>query len=90
MIDTILKAVDKNSQSEANAVIVQLVDWESAFDKQCDILGVQSFLENGVRKSMIPLLINYFQNQQMAVKWKGKISKPPSWWWSSRGSPWTA
>ena len=76
MLNTILKAVDNNSKSEANAVLVQLVDWESAFDRQCHILGIQSFLENGVRKSSIPLLINYFQNRQMSVKWKGKVSRP--------------
>ena len=78
MIHAILTAVDRNSKSEANAVIVQLVDWNSAFDRQCHVLGVQSFLENGVRKSIIPLLISYFQNRKMAVKWKGQFSKPRS------------
>ena len=76
MIHTILSALDKNSQSEANAVICQLVDWQGAFDRQCHTLGVKSFLENGVRKSIIPLLINYFTSRQMAVKWKGKYSQP--------------
>ena len=76
MINTILKAVDRNSKYEANAVLVQLIDWESAFDRQCHTLGVQSFIDNGVRKSIIPLLINYFQNRQMAVNWKGKLSQP--------------
>ena len=76
MIHQILTALDKNSQKEANAVIVQLIDWQSAFDRQCHVLGVKSFLENGVRKSMIPLLISYFQNRQMAVKWKGHYSQP--------------
>ena len=60
MIHTILTAVDRNSKSEANAVVVQLIDWQSAFDRQCQC----------------PLLINYFQNRQMAVKWKGKFSQP--------------
>ena len=76
MIHQILTALDKNSQKEANAVIVQLIHWQSAFDRQCHVLGVKSFLENGVRKSMIPLLISYFQNRQMAVKWKGHYSQP--------------
>ena len=76
MIHTILTALDKNNKNEANAVIVQLIDWQSAFDRQCHVLGVKSFLENGVRKSIIPLLINYFQNRQMTVKWKGNFSHP--------------
>ena len=74
MIHTILTALDRNNKNEANAVIVQLIDWQSAFDRQCHVLGVKSFLENGVRKSIIPLLINYFQNRQMTVKWKGNFS----------------
>ena len=63
MIHTILTAVDRNSKSQANAVIVNLIDWESAFNRQCHIKGVQSFIDNGVRHSMIPLLVNYFQNR---------------------------
>ena len=49
MIHQILTALDKNSQKEANAVIVQLIHWQSAFDRQCHVLWVKSFLENGVR-----------------------------------------
>ena len=33
MINTILTAVDRNSKSEANAVLVQLIDWKSTFDR---------------------------------------------------------
>jgi hypothetical protein len=40
-------------------------------------LGVKSFLENGVRPSLIPVLINYFEDRKMSVKWHGcrSISK---------------
>ena len=34
-------------------------------------LGVQSFVNNGVRSSIIPLLIKYFQDRRMIVKWHG-------------------
>ena len=35
-------------------------------------LGVESFINNGVRSSLIPvLLISYFQNREMTVKWHG-------------------
>ena len=74
MINEILSAVDKNSVNEKIAVFCSLVDWKQAFDRQCPTLGVKSFVKNGVRNSMIPMLINYFQNRQMIVKWHGKES----------------
>ena len=52
------------------------VDWKSADSNQCQKLGVESFSENGVRPSLIPLLINYFQNREMKVKFREEISKP--------------
>ena len=76
MIHTILTAVDDNTKHEAKAVIVQLVDWQGAFDRQCHKLGVEAFVQNGARKSLIPILISYFQNRQMAVKWNGQFSSP--------------
>ena len=68
MVDRILTVLDKNSQSEAYAVIIQLIDWSQAFDRQCPIQGIQSFIKNGVRKSIIPVLISYFQDRKMRVK----------------------
>ena len=56
MIDRILTVLDTNNQQEKHAVIVQLVDWAQAFDRQCHKLGVKSFIKNGVCKSLIPLL----------------------------------
>ena len=51
------------------------VDWKQAYSRQCHTLGVKSFMKNGVRPALIPLLISYFEDQQMKVKWHGKISK---------------
>ena len=76
MIHQILTAVDKNSQYEKFAAIANLVDWNNAFPRQCPKLGVEAFLKNGVRPSLIPVLINYFQDRQMSVKWKGCRSDP--------------
>ena len=45
-----------------------------AFDRQCLRLGIQSFINNGVRKSIIPVLTSYFQNRKMRVKWKNQLS----------------
>ena len=56
------------------AVLVQLIDWSTAFDRQCPKLGIESFIRNGVRLELIPVLINYFQDRRMKVKWHGRIS----------------
>ena len=74
MLNKILTAIDKNSSSEAMAVLVQLVDWKTAFDRQCPKLGIESFIRNGVRLELIPILINYFQDRKMRVKWHGLLS----------------
>ena len=58
MVHKILAATDKNSREEAKAVIVQMIDWQSAFDRQCHMRGILSFIENGVRKPIIPILIS--------------------------------
>ena len=70
-IDRILEALDKG---ESCAVLATLVDWKQAFPRQCPKLGVESFLKNGVRPALIPLLINYFQGRTMKVKWQGNYS----------------
>ena len=52
---------------------MELIDWNQAIDRQCPELGVNSFVKNGVRKSVI--VINYFQNREMKVKWHGHYSQ---------------
>ena len=74
MLHRILTAVDKNSQKEPIAVIVNLVDWSPAFDCHPHKLGVQSFIKNGVQQSLIPILISFFQNRRMKVKWNKESS----------------
>ena len=74
MVDRVLTCLDENNSKEAYAVVAQLIDWNQAFDRQCPKLGINSFIRNGVRKSIIPVLINYFQNRQMRVKWHGLYS----------------
>ena len=73
-IDRILLALDTNSKSKTCAVLATLVDWKQAFPRQCPKLGVESFIRNGVRPSLIPVLINYFQGRRMKVKWQGHMS----------------
>ena len=74
MLNRILTAVDKNSQREAFAVIVTMVDWSQAFDRLSHKIGIQSFIENGVRSSLIPILVSFFQNRKMKVKWNKSTS----------------
>ena len=75
MVHKILTCVDENSDSKSIAVILEMIDWKQAFDRQSHKLGVQSFIDNGVRPSMIPILLNFFQDRQMKVKWRGLLSK---------------
>ena len=76
MLHRILTAVDKNRRKEAFAIVANFVDWKDAFPRQCPELGIKSFIKNGVRPSLIPLLVNYFQGRQMSVKWHGERSDP--------------
>ena len=76
MLHRILTALDKNTRRQTFAVIASMVDWNSAFPRQCHKLGVESFIRNGVRPSLIPVLVNYFQDRKMAVRWPGCTSVP--------------
>ena len=75
LIDKVMTVLDTNNQKEAFAVILNMIDWSKAFDRQCLKLGVQSLVNNGVRKSIIPILINCFQERKMKVKWHGLLSE---------------
>ena len=71
MIHRILTVLDNNSRKDIFAVVANMIDWNNAFPRQCPKLGVESFLKNGVRPSLIPMLVNYFQGCEMSVKWHG-------------------
>ena len=77
-IDQILVNLDINSKGEKFAAIAAFIDWKQAFNRQDPKLGIESFIENGIRPSLIPALINYFQGRTMYVKWHGKNSKSRS------------
>ena len=67
--------LDNNSKGEILAVIANLYDWRQAIDLQCTKLGLKSFIRNGVRPALLPLLKNSFQDRKMTVKWHGVRSK---------------
>ena len=74
MIEKILADAHSTSK-EITAVLATLIDWKDAFPKQCPKLGIDAFIKCGVRSSLIPLLISYFQGRSMVVKWHNKTSK---------------
>ena len=76
MLHRILSETDRNSRGEIKAVLCTLIDWKQAYSRQSHILGVQSFSDNGVRPSLIPLLTSYFQSREMRIKWHGILSQP--------------
>ena len=63
MVHRILSETDKNSRGEVNAILCTFIDWQQAYSRQSHILGIKSFIANGVRPSLIPLLTNYFSSQ---------------------------
>ena len=75
-IDIVLVSLDSNSKGEIIAAIATMIDSKEAFNRQDPKLGILSFMKNGVCSSVIPTLMNYFQNRSMFVKWKGVKSKP--------------
>ena len=74
LIHRIMSALDKNSKGDIFAACVTLHDYRLAFSRQCHKLGVKSFIKNGVRPSLIPLLTNYFQGRQCRIKGRGLLS----------------
>ena len=74
MLHRILISLDNPKRNESFAAMLLLIDWRQAFDRQCHYLGMKSFIANGVRNSIIPVLTNYFQDRKMQVKWKGTLS----------------
>ena len=75
MLDRVLSAIDKNSQGEVVAVVATFVDWKQAFPRQCPTLAIKSFIRNGVRPALIPIIMSFFENRRMMVKWHGVLSE---------------
>ena len=75
MLHRILAETDNNSRGEIKAVLCTFLDWKEAYSRQSHILGVKSFQENGVRPTLIPVLISYFQSREIRIKWHNKLSQ---------------
>ena len=75
MINKILSSVDKNSNNDKYAVILSMIDASRAFERINHTLGVQSFIDNQIRVSLIPTLVNFYQNRKLRVKWRKNVSE---------------
>jgi hypothetical protein len=72
MIHRILTVLDNNARHE----IFSVIDWKYSFPRQCPKLGIESFIKNGILPSLIPVLVNYFKDREMSIKWQGWRSVP--------------
>ena len=50
-------------------MVAGLIDWRQAFPRQCPTLVVQSWIDNGVWSVLVPILVDFFQNRVMSVRW---------------------
>ena len=71
MINKILTSVDNNTVKEKYAVILTMLDMSQAFERQSHNHGVRSLIDQGVRPSLIPVLVSFFQERNIVVKWNG-------------------
>ena len=72
LVDGIKKALDNTT--DPAAVVVAQADWATAFDRIDPTYGILKLIKNGIRPSMIPIIISYISNRSMTVKYKDKIS----------------
>ena len=84
LVDRVLSVLDGSTRGEHTAVIATLADWSKAFDAKDPTLAIKSFQDNGVRNCFIPILMSFFENRKMFVKWHGVISsikslRGPAW-----------
>ena len=78
LVDRVLSVLDGSTKGEHTAVIATLVDWSKAFDRQDPTLAIKSFQDNGVRSCLIPVLMSFFEDRLMFVKWHGVTSSTKS------------
>ena len=73
LLDRILQLLD--SHPDKSVVIMAMLDWSAAFDRQDPTLAVKKFIQLGIRPSLIPLLTRYLTDRQMKVKFNGEMSE---------------
>ena len=71
LVDRILKLLET---VDSAVVVAALVDWSAAFDRQDPTIGIQRFIQMGVRPSLVPILVSYLSDRKMTVKFNGEVS----------------
>ena len=61
----------KLGQRYQSGSFAALIDWSK--DHQSHKLGLQSFIDNWVSPSIIPILLSFFQDRKMKVKWNNSL-----------------
>ena len=74
MLDRIHNALD-GSNNESTAVLACYADWKQAFNRQDATLVIKSLQRNGVRSSLLPIAMSFFENRRMKVKWHSVLSE---------------
>ena len=62
MLDSVLSEMD-SSKGDSVAVIATMVDWAKAFPRLDSSLGIQSFIDNGVRPSLMPIIASFLKTE---------------------------
>ena len=75
LIHKILSGVDINNKKNKPAPILTMIDFAQAFERQSNKLEIESFIKNGERRSLILILISFFENRRLLVKWQNILSK---------------
>ena len=65
MLHKILTSLHEDDSKNSIGVLLQMINWTQPFDRMSQKLGIESFLRNGVRPSLIPILISSFQDRKM-------------------------
>jgi hypothetical protein len=87
MLHRILSVLDNHSKGDVFSVVANMIDWNNAFPRQCPKLGIESFIQNGVCPSLIPVLLSRQENvHQMAwcsvpkhIKGGGRSTRCNTW-----------
>ena len=72
LMNRILQLLD--TFPDKSAVIMTMLDWAAAFDRQDPTIAVKKFIQLGVRPSLIPLIADYLTDRTMKVKFNKEMS----------------
>ena len=72
MMDRVLQLLDKPGMS---TVVATAIDWMGAFDRLDPTITVLKLINLGVRRSLIPIIMEYMEDRKMTVRYNSAWSK---------------